>query len=270
MPVPQSFSAYAYNPVPQSENKIHSDEVARRFGFHGGLVPGVVVSAYLMHPAVVSWGIDWLSCGRAEVVVEQPLYDGEGFDVIVEDAGEKGYEARLLGAAGDLRARASVALPREAPEAPTYRGDTRISSGHVRPLASRALFERLQSEGLGAVRVRWPEAEITTYMKDPADMPGLLQTEAEGYANPAFVLGTSNWALAANVRMSPWLHLQTEHQNFAAIPPGSELVVEQRIADLFEKKGHEFVDVALAAYHLDGRPVMSAKLRAIYRLRQDA
>ena len=98
-------------------------------------------------------------------------------------------------------------------------------------------------------------------------MPRLLRAEAEGYANPAFVLGMSNWALAANVRMSPWLHLQTEHQNFAAIPPGSELVVEQRIVDLFEKKGHEFVDVVLAAFHLDGRPVMSAKLRAIYRLR---
>jgi hypothetical protein len=98
-------------------------------------------------------------------------------------------------------------------------------------------------------------------------MPRVLQLEAEGYANPAFVLGMSNWALAANVRMSPWLHLQTEHVNHAVIPPGSELVVEQQIADLFERKGHEFVDVELAAYHLDGRPVMSAKLRAIYRLR---
>lgn len=270
MPIPESFSACAYNPVPESENRIHSDEVAHRFGFRGGLVPGVVVSAYLVHPAIETWGIDWLSRGRAEVVVEHPVYDGEDFDVMVDDASEDGYVARLLGASGgDVRARATVALPSAAPVAPNLRGDARISAGHQRPLATRDIFERFREVGLGAVRVRWPEAEITTYTKDPADMPRLLQQQADGYANPAFVLGMSNWALAANVRMSPWLHLQTEHQNFAAIPPGSELVVEQRIADLFEKKGHEFVDVDLAAFHLDGRPVMSATLRAIYKLRGD-
>jgi len=131
-------------------------------------------------------------------------------------------------------------------------------------------METLRDGGLGAVRVRWPEAEITTYLKDPSEMPALLRPQSDGYANPAFVLGMSNWALAANIRMSPWLHLQTQHRNFAPIYPGSELVVEQKIADLFEKKGHEFVDVDLAAFHLDGQAVMSARLRAIYKLRGEA
>lgn len=270
MSIAESYRGSAYNPVPESENRIHSDEVAHRFGFRGGLVPGVVVSAYLLHPAVEAWGVDWLSRGGAKVVVEQPLYDGEDFDVVVEGASEHGYAAKLLGIAGDPRARATVTLPNVAPEAPTFRGDPRLSRGHDRATASRASLERLRDRGLGAVRVRWPEAEITSYTKDSADMPRLLRLDAEGYANPAFVLGMSNWALAANIRMSPWLHLQTEHQNHAVIPPGSELVVEQRIADLFEKKGHEFVDVELAAFLLgkhEGQPVMSAKLRAIYRLR---
>jgi hypothetical protein len=267
MPIPHPYHGLAYNPVPESENRIHSDEVAHQLGFRGGLVPGVVVSAYLLHPAIEAWGLDWLSRGRAKVVVERPLYDGEGFEVALEDASEDAYRAGLSGSSGDLRARAEVALPSAAPEAPRMRGDRRIAAGHDRPRASRAVFERLREEGLGAVRARWPEAEITRYFEDPADMAPLLRPETGGFASPAFVLGMSNWALAANVRMSPWLHLQTEHQNHAAIPPGSELVVEQRVADLFEKKGHEFVDVELAAFHLDGRPVMSARLRAIYRLR---
>lgn len=271
MPDPRSFSASAYNPVPHSENRIHSDEVAHRFGFRGGLVPGVVVSAYLMHPAIEAWGVDWLERGRAEVVVERPVYDGERFDVVLEEASEDGYRARLDGAAeGDRRAKAVVELPDALPEPPVMRGDPRIAKGHDRPQASRDVFERLREEGLGAVRCRWPEAEITTYLKDPAEMPPCLRPDGDGFANPAFVLGMTNWALAANVRMSPWLHLQTEHQNFAPIPPGSELVLEQRVADLFAKKGHEFVDVELAAFHLDGRPVMSGRLRAIYQLRGEA
>src|SRR5215212_8703199 len=53
---PEPFAAVAYNPVPNSENLIHGDEVARRHGFRGGLVPGVVVSAYLLDPALRAYG----------------------------------------------------------------------------------------------------------------------------------------------------------------------------------------------------------------------
>ena len=47
-----AWSAIAFNTAPDSQNEIHSDKVARQYGFKGGLVPGVTVSAYLMHPAV--------------------------------------------------------------------------------------------------------------------------------------------------------------------------------------------------------------------------
>jgi hypothetical protein len=68
--------------------------------------------------------------------------------------------------------------------------------------------------------------------------------------------------------MEAWLHLQTESQNYRPIPRNGELLVESAIADLFEKKGHEFVDLDVAAYLLDTQePVMSARLRAIYQLR---
>ena len=38
----QTYRVSAYNTARQSENKMHDDTVARRFGFSGGLVPGVV------------------------------------------------------------------------------------------------------------------------------------------------------------------------------------------------------------------------------------
>ena len=69
----------AYNQVPNSKNEIHGDMVARYFGFKGGLVPGVTVSAYLMHPAVVSYGMDFLERGFAHVRVRSPLYDEQDF-----------------------------------------------------------------------------------------------------------------------------------------------------------------------------------------------
>ena len=47
MTVLKPYSVNAYNLAKNSENKIHDDSVARRFGFQGGLVPGVDVFAYM-------------------------------------------------------------------------------------------------------------------------------------------------------------------------------------------------------------------------------
>ena len=48
MPI-EPYRVQAYNTARQSENKMHDDTVAKRFGFSGGLVPGVDVMAYMMH-----------------------------------------------------------------------------------------------------------------------------------------------------------------------------------------------------------------------------
>ena len=53
----------AFNTATASENKIHDDTVASRFGFTGGLVPGVDVFAYLAHMPMAKWGRDWLTSG---------------------------------------------------------------------------------------------------------------------------------------------------------------------------------------------------------------
>src|SRR5258708_24152273 len=45
----ETYRVQAYNTAKLSENKMHDDTVARRFGFSGGLVPGVGVMAYMMH-----------------------------------------------------------------------------------------------------------------------------------------------------------------------------------------------------------------------------
>ena len=50
------YRVQAYNTAKQSENKMHDDTVAKRFGFSGGLVPGVDVMAYMMHQPVAKWG----------------------------------------------------------------------------------------------------------------------------------------------------------------------------------------------------------------------
>ena len=53
-----AYQVEAYNTSKESDNKIHDDATAKKFGFAGGLVPGVDVYAYLTHPAAARWGRD--------------------------------------------------------------------------------------------------------------------------------------------------------------------------------------------------------------------
>src|ERR1700712_1452281 len=75
------YSVDAYNMSWDSENKIHDDAVAKRFGFSGGLVPGVDVYGYMMHQAVARWGRAWLEHGTASVRLIKPVYDGNVADI---------------------------------------------------------------------------------------------------------------------------------------------------------------------------------------------
>ncbi len=267
MTIPQSWSAEAFNQVPESDNRIHSDEVARAYGFRGALVPGVTVSAYLLHPAAVAWGHDWLERGRAHVVVHSPVYDTEKFQVEIDRATADAYDAHLVDERGAKCATAAVSLPASVPAPPAKRDDALLSREAAPPTASREVMEGFRETELGALAVRWDEAaEITRYLRDSAAMAPVYCEER--FANPAFVLGLTNWVLGRNVKMSPWLHLQTDSQHYGAIAPGTDLVVEASIADLFEKKGHEFVDVDVEIYpKSEDVAVASVRLRAIYKLR---
>ena len=272
MPTPRDWQATAFNTSPHSDNRIHSDEMAQAYGFRGGLVPGVVVSAYLIHPAVEAWGLDWLERGHAKAVVHNPTYDGDVFDVQLSDVAPSSYRAALLDPSGVLNASGEIALMKVAPDPPNMRGDPVILPGFYPPQTSFETMQRLQEEGFSALDVRWNQnCEITSYLKDATAMPALHQVDEGDFANAGFMLGLTNWVLAANVSMNPWIHLQTESQFYAPVRGGTLLRVECDIQELFNKSGHEFVDLNVNTFvQQTGQPVMSALLRAIYKMRAAA
>ena len=112
------YRVTAFNTAHDSENKIHDDATARRFGFGGGLVPGVDVYGYMSHLPVMRWGRAWLERGTAECRFFKPVYDGDiatvtasedagGLDIVVESRGEScaagGAAARPVPASGAAR-----------------------------------------------------------------------------------------------------------------------------------------------------------------------
>src|ERR1700741_3720962 len=82
----ETYRVEAYNTAKLSENKMHDDTVAKRFGFSGGLVPGVDVMAYMMHLPVARWGRAFLERGLIEARFVKPVYDGEIANVTAEES----------------------------------------------------------------------------------------------------------------------------------------------------------------------------------------
>src|SRR5262245_18824434 len=106
-----TYSVVSYNTARESENKIHDNAVARRFGFAGGLVPGVDVYAYMAHLPVARWGRDFLQHGSLEARFLKPVYDGEATTVAATEAdGGLTIEVRSR---GEVCATGPAAMPRQ-------------------------------------------------------------------------------------------------------------------------------------------------------------
>ncbi len=266
-----NWTGVAFNQVPDSANEIHGDKIAKDLGFTGGLVPGVTVSAYLIHPAIEAWGLAWLERGSAHVKVDSPLYDNEKFEVEILSSTDSTYQARLIRPDGTISATAEVGLPELIEAAPVRRGDEIANKESPIVPATPKNMQNLKDEGCLAVPYRWDgEHAMSTYLTEVSAMHKILRIGAGGcaYANMSMILGCSNWILSRNAYMNPWLHLETRSQNYAPVPMGTEMLAEMEITDLFNKKGHEFVDARVNLFDRDGdKCLCSIDLRAIYRLR---
>src|SRR6202051_402941 len=112
MPI-EPYRVSAHNTPKLSENKMHDDTVAKRFGFSGGLVPGVDVMAYMMHLPVKKWGRAFLERGLIEARFIKPVYDGEIANVSGEES--DGVLSIEVESRGQLCATGSATLPASAP-----------------------------------------------------------------------------------------------------------------------------------------------------------
>lgn len=76
MPEP-SWTIIAQNLPEHARNPIHTNAGAQAAGFPRALVAGVTTYAYMTHPVVAAWGIDWLKSGGGEFRFRKPVFDND-------------------------------------------------------------------------------------------------------------------------------------------------------------------------------------------------
>jgi hypothetical protein len=260
------YRVVARNTATASSNKIHDDAVARRYGFAGGLVPGVDVYAYMTHPPAAAWGLDWLARGSMRARFLTPVYEGEQVVVVPGDipASPDGQRMslELRGADGAVRATGEAQLSEDSPpwlmrDGPAIRqADDPPEASPVSLAPGTALA--LGPHGFHAENAVEYLAEIGESLPLYAD---------QRVAHPGWLLRDANRVLSANVRMGPWIHVESEVQHHGLVHDRDQVQARATVTREWERKGHRFVELDVGLIANGDRAVARVAHTAIHRPR---
>jgi len=260
---PKPYHVSAYNTAKASENKIHDDATARRFGFTGGLVGGVHVYAYMTHVPVAHWGRAWLERGTGDCKFSKPVYEG---DIAEIDAEETAAGLALtVRSHGELCATGSAALP-SAATAPTL--------AEFQPATPPAHDARPAADERSLAVGSWLGMNplLVTAEFHAQDLTDTRETDplytAEGIVHPGTILRCCNWVLSHNVVLPAWMHVGSMVQNLGIAHIGDTLSARARVTQNYVHKGHKFVEVDVLVLANERSPLARVTHTAIYLPRQ--
>src|SRR5467141_565827 len=257
------YRVSAYNTSKQSENKIHDDAVAKRFGFSGGLVPGVDVMAYMMHLPVSKWGRAFLERGLIEARFVKPVYDGETADVT---GGESdGVLSIQVESRGQLCATGNASLPAAAPSI-SIADFTETAAVTERRPVDTASYQ--VGKWLGTLPRAWACDAALEYLADVRETDTIYVREALGH--PGLLQRVMNKVLVDNAILGPWIHVGSRMQLLSAAASGDELTARAKVTGNYEKKGHRFVELDALVVANGRTPVAHCQHTAIYQPREQA
>lgn len=259
----QARSLVAFNTATASANRIHDDAVASRLGFRGGLVPGVDVYAYLTHLPASSWGVDWLARGGLSARFVEPVYDGETTQVVpVRTLPSGAVELEVRNEAGAVCATATAHPPADDLPVVDPAQWPDVAPRDLPPPASPDALAVGTALTLPAHGFRSDRAG--EYLDDVREDLALYREQR--VAHPGWVLRDANYVLSTNVRLGPWIHVESHVQHHGLVADGASVSARAIVTGEWERKGHRFV--SLDVLHLaDGRPVARTAHTAIYQPR---
>jgi acyl dehydratase len=259
----EAYRVQAYNTAKLSENKMHDDTVARRFGFNGGLVPGVDVMAYMMHLPVAKWGRAFLERGLIEARFVKPVYDGETAEIRSEES--DGVLSIEVESRGQLCATGSASLPASAPSV-SISDFPEIAAVTERKPVNATSYE--PGKWLGTVPRAWAGEAAQEYLNDVRERDPIYARE--GLGHPGLLQRVMNRVLVDNAILGPWIHVGSRMQLLSAARIGDELSARAKVTGNYEKKGHRFVELDALVVANGRTPLAHCQHTAVYQPREQA
>jgi len=258
------YTATARNFSTASENKIHSDEIAQRFGFTGALVPGVAVFGHLSVPLSRRHAERWLTCSSVATRFLKPAYHGETLALSDRDLDANTLGTECRNAHGVLLASAECTLettqPAPAPRA-YARGPSQASSGVDTRV--EITWDTVHVDQPFASYVWQPDAahnaEHAIRVEDDTPLFGA------GVLHPHAILSQANQALVRHFIMPAWIHTGSEIRFRKLLRVGDSIEVRAVPIEKWERRGHQFLKLYIA-YAVAGEITTEIQHTAIFRV----
>lgn len=237
---PQPWTVTAQNLPEHAGNPIHTDEGARAEGFPAALVAGVTTYAYLTHPLVAAWGVDWLARGGGEVQFKAPVFAGRELACTPTTPPDGSVTVEAIDPTEDRNPRAVFTAVRDAGPPPVAR------DGEVLPSRQVMLDGRY-----GADYGARAGDELALYLQ-------------EGIVHPAVWPAIANTIMATELVNGAWIHTRSVVRHHALAHEGATVTVHATVVDRFVRHGERaVVDLVV---DLDGAPVVTMEHEAIIDL----
>jgi acyl dehydratase len=239
---------------------MHHPDYARSLGFAGGIVPGVDVYAYLTRPVVDFWGLDWLEGGGMDVRFLKPVCDGDLLTIEAQTVGDDQLELEARQEDGEVCATGSARL---------YPGDDALDLDRYQPAplpAEPPPADEANFRGrpvLGSLEVAVSAEESAAQLREVGEQLELYARHR--IVHPGHLLRFADRILLENFSLPPWMHVSSSPRHFAVAHVGEPLSVRANLVDLFERKGHRFVQLDVLILGPSGPVARVMPYTAIYR-----
>jgi len=241
------FQILALNNAQTSENRIHSDDIAAKYGFEGALVSGANVFGYLSQPLVRHYRESWLSSGIVDVIFLKPAYQENLLTIKTEELSSEYSQRNHLTSAYNekdvLIAKLESWLPRQLPPI------NELADLYKEP----AEVERKEIHwDLISINQPWPsyrwnptEADNQERVRAQRDQAELYQG-SKGFIHPYYLLEACNKALMRQFILPAWIHTGSRLVTRNPLQAGQEIEVRVVPTEKWKRKGHQFIQLYVA------------------------
>jgi hypothetical protein len=234
----ETYRPTAHNHSESSENRIHSDSAAQKYGFESALVTGVAVFGYMTYPLVKLLGGRWFEEHSASIRLIKPAYHG---DVLSINHTERdGIHLIQCRARDDV----VVAELNSSKGIPPVSELAYLSSGT--PIDERPEIQwDLVEVGKPFPSFRW-KPDIEEHLTYTTQIEDNLEIYLGDVLHPHAILDTANRAFANRYKLPAWVHVGSAIHFRELIRIGEEIEVRAVPMRKWRKKGHEFIDLYIS------------------------
>lgn len=266
MPTIANQQILALNDAQESENRIHSDEIAEKYGFEGALVSGVNVFGYLTQPLVKAFGETFLSKGMMDVLFIKPAYQDDLLTLNTEqmksETSQRNCVTSISNENNKLLAKLESWLPLELPP--------------INPLAQMKcpdkVVDRPEIEwdsitlNEPAPAYSWqPSAEKNQEHIDAQRDRSPLYRGDSAYLHPYFFLDACNRALMRLYILPAWIHTGSKICLRSPLKVGQAIEIRTMPVKKWKHKGHQFIKLYIAMW-VEGSVAAEVEHTAIFKI----